>query len=141
MGHRGRLVVRQEHGGGVEALPVASVDFDGGNGAVANRSEEELLLAEADGVELLEFLNGGWDMGDEREAVGAVEVFKEAAHEGGGGAKGVVAEVDGHVGLINVAAALGERVVHAEALGEGQQAAHGAAGVLELTQAVVGQDY
>src|ERR1035441_9311793 len=112
MRHRRCLAIRQEHGGGVELLPLASVNFDGGDRAVAQGGEEDLLLSEADGVELLKFLNRGWDVRDEGEAVGAVEVFKEAAHEGGGGAKGVVAEVDGQVGLIDVAAALGRSEEH-----------------------------
>src|ERR1035441_5646377 len=141
MRHRRYLVIRQEHGGGVELLPLASVDFDGGYGAVAQSGEEELLLTEADGVELLEFLNRGRDVGYQRKAVGAVEVFKEAAHEGGGGAEGVVAEVDGQVVLIDVAAALGEGVVHAEALREGQEAEHGPAGVVELAEPIVGEDH
>src|ERR1039457_5241182 len=67
MRHCRCLVIREEHGGGVELPPFASVDFDGGDKAAANGGEEELLLAEADGVELLEFLNRGRDVRDKRE--------------------------------------------------------------------------
>ena len=53
MRHGRGLVVRQEDRDRVEGLPLPSVDLDGSDGAAANGREEDLLLTEADGVELL----------------------------------------------------------------------------------------
>lgn len=70
---------------------------------------------------LLQFSNGFGNVRNQHQAVRAIEILEQPAHERRWRTKRIVGEIDRRVRLINIAALLGERIVHAEVLREREQ--------------------